>query len=125
MTAKKRNYEKIITALIEEPTKTKACEAVGIDRSTLARYEKDSEFIKLYRTAIHDMMEKTTRKLQSETYKAVTYLAELRDNPDAPITERRQACKHILELTPRYTEQNDILARIEALERNYDNEESI
>lgn len=121
----KKNYEKVITALIENPTKTKACEAVGISRMTLARYENDSEFIKQYRSAIHDMIENTTRKLQSETYKCVQYLAELRDNPDAPITERRQACKHILEIMPRFTEQLDIMSRIEAIERNFDSEESI
>lgn len=122
MSTKKPSYDKIIQALLTEPTKSRACEVVGISRSTLARYEKNSEFVIAYRKAVDEMIRSTTRKLQSESYKSAVFLGELRDNEEAPIQERRQAAKSILEMANTYTNTHDLMSRMAEIERAYNEE---
>ena len=62
MTDEKR--KQLITALITEPTKQRACEVVGIDPRTLYNYMQDDDFIIEYNNAVDAVIDDSINELK-------------------------------------------------------------
>ena len=108
---------KAINALLVSPTVNDAAEEVGVGRSTLFRWMQEPEFEREYRKARGMVLRQSIASLQRICSKAVQTLSEIMSNEDAPASARVSAARTALELAVKTTEMDDLIARIESLER--------
>lgn len=117
-----RKQEAAVIALLTEPTVGKAAERVGISESTLYRWMQDENFQRLYREAKRNAMDQAISKLQQTSTLAVETLANVMKDKRAPAMARVMAAKTVLELSLKATEIEEVLERVEALERMVEND---
>lgn len=109
--------ERVIAALLASPTVKAAAEACGVsERRIYARLQKP-EFRERYDKARHDLLDHATARLQGRTGEAVETMADVMNDPKNPPQTRLNAAEAIVRNTLKLTEQGDILARLDALER--------
>ena len=114
----KAKQDKIIMALITEPTKRQACKKAGISETMLYHdYLKNPDFMQAYRQAIREHIEATTRELQSAMLTSAKALKAVVNNPKEKTQDRITSARIILDYGMRLTEQVDIIERLEDLER--------
>jgi hypothetical protein len=109
--------EKMIAALLAEPTIEAACAAAGISHTHLGRWRKEPAFIEAWRQARADAMGAAMSALQSASGKAVAYLVATLTNEDASHRERSAAARAILDYGFKSFELESVAQRIDALER--------
>jgi hypothetical protein len=112
-----RKTETAIVALLTQPTLGEAAKNAGIGESTLWRWLQEPEFNQLYRESRQQALTQAICRLQQVASQAVDCLAEIIANEDAPTSSRVTASKAVLELALKATETEDLISRIEALER--------
>lgn len=113
----KKKQEKIITALLTEPTKRGACKKAGISETMLYHnYLKDPDFLGAYNQAVNDFMESATRELQGAMLTSAKVLRGIVTDETEKTVDRIASARIILDYGLRMTEQVDILKRIERLE---------
>lgn len=108
--------QKALLALLTNPTKEKAAAAAGITSKTLRGYLADPEFQAEYRKAFAGMVEDATRQAQQAIAPALSTLREVVDSGESS-QFRISAARSILEYSLKLTEQNDILAKLQELEK--------
>ena len=108
--------QKALLALLSQPTKSKAAEAAGIAPKTLRCYLEDPEFQAEYKKAFSGMVEDAVRQSQQSLAPALATLREIVEDNGLDAQPRISAARSILEYSLKLTEQNDILAKLEALE---------
>ena len=115
--------EAVISALMENASITSAAKALGVSRSTISKKLKDSNFQKLWQDVRQAALDATTAMLQCATGEAVSIArSTLADNIVSPQI-RLNAATLILSNALKYTEQGEILRRLDALERAQSNEQ--
>lgn len=115
--------EAVISALMENASITSAAKALGVSRSTISKKIKDSNFQKLWHDVRQAALDATTAMLQCATGEAVSIArSTLADNIISPQI-RLNAATLILSNALKYTEQGEILRRLDALERAQSNEQ--
>ncbi|MBD5162911.1 MAG: hypothetical protein HDT14_13050 [Oscillibacter sp.] len=114
MTPKK---QKALLALLENPTKEKAAAAAGITSKTLRSYLADPEFQAEYRKAFAGLVEDATRQAQQAISPALSTLREVVEDSGGGPQFRISAARSILEYSLKLTEQNDILSKLQELEK--------
>lgn len=118
---KATNKEKVLAALLEQPTVTAAAQACGLSHATVYRFLQDPGFKREYRSARAAIVETAVSRLQSLTGAAIDTL-ERNLNCDNKAVEVRTA-QIILENAVAGIGLGDLLERVEALE--HDDKESI
>lgn len=108
--------ETLIAALLTSPTIKAAAAATEIPESTIYSYLRKPDFKKRYREAKADIISQTTTVLQKSSAKAVSMIVEIAEDITNNEQTRLNACRAILEYSLKYTDQYDILLRLEALE---------
>lgn len=109
--------QKALLALLKHPTKEKAAAAAGITSKTLRSYLSDPEFQAEYRKAFAGMVEDATRQAQQAIAPALSTLREVVEDRGEGSQFRISAARSILEYSLKLTEQNDILAKLQELEK--------
>ncbi len=108
---------RVLAALLTQPTKEKAAQVAGISPRTLRDYLADSDFQAEYKKAFAGLVEDATRQAQQAIAPALSTLREIVESEDQNGQVRVSAARSILEFSLKLTEKTDILARLDALEK--------
>lgn len=113
---RKDRIEKVIAALISNPTTKQAAKALGVNESTLYNYLREDDFQKAYQEARRNLVERSTHYIQAKVSAAAEAVAKIMDNVQNAPQVRLNAAQIILSYSVKMTEQADIIERIDALE---------
>lgn len=105
-----------LEALLSEPKIVDAADKAGVGERTLRRWLQAPFFSQAYRQARRDAVSVATGRLQQVAADAVSTLHAVMKEETAPHSARVTAAKTALDLAVRAIENDDMLARIEALE---------
>lgn len=107
-----------LVALLSEPTLQDAAKVVGVNPSTIWRWQQQPEFAQAYREARRDAVTQGIARLQHATGEAVkTLLAVMREAGAGTAAPRVSAARAVLEFSLKATEIEDLADRVAALER--------
>ncbi len=109
--------EKAIAALINETSVAAAAEASGIGLRTIHKWMKEPVFVAEYRRCRRDAFSQAIALTQRYASLAVTTLARVMSDPQAPHTARVSAATAMLRFGREGIEMDDLAVRIEALEQ--------
>jgi hypothetical protein len=112
-----RNMEQAIAALLTLRTQEEAARVAGIGIATLLRWQKLPEFQAAYREAKRAAFSQSIARLHQMCSAAVSTLAKIMVDPNAPASTRVRAADSILDHTTKAIEIEDIEARVAALEQ--------
>lgn len=115
--------EAFLRELLGAPTIEQAADRAGIHRATAHRWLKEPLFLDAYRTARRELLSAATVRLQQAAVKAAEMLEGIALSEVAVASTRVSACKAILDTAWRATEQEDVVARLEAIERRFSEED--
>jgi len=110
--------QKAISALMSSATLAKAAESAGVGERTLYTWLEDAAFAEAYRAARREAVQIATAHLQQASGAAVATLCQLM--VDGKPTIKLSAAKTILEMAIKSVELEDVMARLDALERARD-----
>lgn len=112
------NQAKALAALMTTGTRKDAAKAANLDERTLRRYMEDPDFVSEYRKACHALMDDATLQLKQMLPLGMDALRDLLTSETTSDATRHAAVRTLLEYNARYTEFNDILRFIDAIEGN-------
>ena len=112
-----------LQALMQFTSRKEAASAAGIAERTLREYLRDPAFIAELNRLYDDWMDECTRELQQAVNLAIQTLKGSLTDEEASVPAKIAAAKAILETAPKYLEVNNILPRIEALEKDMERNE--
>ena len=116
MTAKQK---KALAALLTAPTIDAAAQAAGIGYTTLRRWLKDDEaFRREYERELAGLVTDAAAKAKQSMAPALSVLREIVEDEYGPAAVRVSAARSLLEYGLKLTEITDVIARLDALERN-------
>jgi hypothetical protein len=113
--------EAAITALLSQRNHEEAAREAGVSKRTLNRWLKMSEFQSAYLEARRAVMFQANARLQQASSAAVSTLARIMVDPNAPASARVRAADCILARGNQGLENEDMNVRIAALERELAN----
>lgn len=117
------NDEKIIVALVSNPSVIEASKSLGITPQTVYNKLRDDSFKSRYAQARAQILSEDCYKLQSYLSDAIEQIHDVAIDADTATQIRLNACDMLLRHCYRLTELTDILTRIEKLESAVINEE--
>jgi len=112
-----RKREEAIAALLSNRNLEEAAHAIGINTNTLLRWLKIPEFRDEYRRARREVVSQAVARLQQATGAAGTTILRLMTDQNVPPAVRLRAAECAFALAVKGIETEDILERLEALER--------
>lgn len=118
----KANKEKALSALLTSETRAAAAEKAGISDRTLRSYLSDPDFNAEYQQRKRKLLSDATHQIQQSMKIAVSTLKSIIQSKGSKDSDRISAARLILEFGLKYTEINDILTRVEELERTVNND---
>lgn len=107
--------ERIIAALLENPTARAAAKSLGISEVTVYRRLADPGFKKAYDTRRRQLVEVICGALQNRMGEAVEALSEIINDNRASKMARAKAAETILQYGIKTLETLDLMPRVEAL----------
>ncbi len=110
--------EQIISALLTYPTIKAVAEHLNISSTTIYSYLKDEEFKAKYYKAKGEILQQTTTYLQSRTSEAIKIIDDIAKDDTVNAQVRLSACRTMLEYSLKFTETNELIERISALENS-------
>lgn len=111
--------EKALAALLTCKTRHDAAMTAGITEKTLRTWlDADKEFRQRYNQACSDIFSDATRQAQQGLETAITVFRTVMENEDETTRNRLQAARYMADYALRLTEANDILERLNELERD-------
>ena len=116
---KQTNKEKALVALLNSPSIVEAANSSGLSEETFYRYLKDNDFKSDYRAAKRQTVEAAITRIQQLTGEAVETLQRnlTCENPAVEV----RAAQAILDSAIKGVEIDDILERLEVIEREFEN----
>lgn len=99
------------------PTQAAAAQAAGVGLSTLKRYLADEEFKQEYQKAVSGLIAEAATQAKQSLSPALSTLREVMGSEEQNGQVRVSAARSLLEFGMKLTEQADILARLDELER--------
>lgn len=110
--------ERALEALMHNTTLTAAAAQAGLNRKTLQRYlQNDAEFIKRYNEEKNKLISGATDTLQKAMNPAIDALAGIVEDKAVNAAVRIQAARAVLDYALKLTETQDIIKRLESLEK--------
>ena len=107
---------KAIVSLLSCRTIQEAADQIGIDQSTLWRWQKDQDFQAALQEAKHRMVAQAIIQLQQITSDAVETLRGIMADGEAPASARVTAAKAVLDFAVRAVKLEEIEDRLKVLE---------
>lgn len=114
--------EKAIVALLSEPTNARAAAAAGVGERTLYRWLNEYEFARAWSRARRQAYQQASALANRYAPLAVQTLARICNNDKCPPAARVAAAGMLLRVGREAIELDDILERIDDLERSRDNQ---
>jgi hypothetical protein len=115
--------EKAIMALLTEPTIKLAAKKAGVGETTLYRWMLEETFDKAYKEARKTAMDQTIFRLQQTTTDAVQTLKDVMEDKEAPASSRVTAAKTVLEMAFKAYEIENVVTKIEEMEKTLELQE--
>ena len=115
--------ERVIAALLANPTQKAAADAAGVHENTLTRLLQREDFQDQYRQARQELLAATLDRLQAINAQAVECLATVMSSAKSPASARVSAARTALEMSLRVIEIVDITERLTSLERRLGNDD--
>jgi hypothetical protein len=112
-----RKQEEAIVALLSQRNVEEAAKATNVAPRTLYRWMKDADFQRAYREAKRAAFSQSIARLHQMSSAAVSTLAKIMVDANAPASTRVRAADSILDHTAKAIEIEDIEARVAALEQ--------
>jgi len=112
-----KQQERAVLALISAPTIKEASGIAKVSETTLYRWMNDDTFQGEYRAARRRVVQQALTQLQRVTGKAVQTLVDVMNNDETSSSSRVAAAKTILEMAVKAVEIEDLMERVESLER--------
>jgi len=112
-----KNHDKAMAALLSSDTQGEAAAKCGITDRTLRGYLADPTFNAEYQRRKRQLVTDATRQIQASYQSAIRALRGIVDSDTSTAGEKTSAARALLEYGLRFTEINDILPRLEELER--------
>lgn len=106
-----------LQALLTCPTQAEAAKAAGVGLTTLKRYLNDAEFQQEYQKAVSGLIAEAATQAKQSLNPALSTLGEVMRDSGQNGQVRVSAARSLLEYGLKLTEQADILARLDELER--------
>src|SRR5579862_6839791 len=106
-----------IVALLTQRNIAEAARAAGISERTLYRWQQDPDFQAAYQEARRTAFSQSMARLQSMSATAVTTLAVIMLDGNAPAASRLRAADTVLTHAARSLEKEDVLVRLADVER--------
>ena len=107
--------ERYLTALLTSSTQKEAAEKAGITPRWMREVMRDPEFAEEYARRKAAVVDDATRQIQAVYQKAIKALETVIDTGSN--RDKINASRAILEFGQQFTESNEVLARIDDLER--------
>jgi len=117
VSSKVRQRERLIAAILQQPSLEKAAASIGISKATAWRISNTPEFQQEFRRARRVAFSQATARLQSGSLAAATALLKAMLDERAPAASRVRAADLVLEHAARGIELEDIEARLAELEQ--------
>lgn len=112
-----KNKEKAMAALLSSDTQAEAAAKCGISDRALRGYLADPSFNAEYQRRKRQLVSDATRQIQASYRSAIRALRDIVDNGGTTPSERISASRALLEYGLKFTEINDIMTRLEDVER--------
>lgn len=112
-----KNAEKAMAALLSSDTQAEAAAKCGISDRTLRGYLADPSFNAEYNRQKRQLVSDATRQIQSSYQSAIRALRNIVESGHSSASEKISAARVLLEYGIKFTETNDIITRLEDLER--------
>ena len=109
--------QRALEALLVSDSRNAAAAAAGIDVKTMRKYLREEGFLTAYRAAFDAKVEDATRQAQQALAPALKTLLEICNDNKAGALTRISAARSILEYALKLGAQYDLTARVEALEK--------
>jgi len=113
--------DKLVLALLQQPTLDKAAAAAGISTATAWRRTQDPEFQDQLRKARREAFSQSVGRLQQAGPAAVNTLLRVMADPAAAAASKVRAASQVLEISVRAMELDDLEGRIARLEQDQEN----
>jgi uncharacterized protein (UPF0147 family) len=117
------SQQKALTALLACETVADAAKKSRLGVATLYRYLRDANFKAHYRAARTEIVEHAIAQLQRDCATATKTLREVCEDQTAPASARVSAAKTILEGAVKAVELQDLMTRLEEVERRLPGDE--
>ena len=114
--------QQIIIALLSEGTVSRAAECLGCSVDTIYKRQKKPDFQELYSQAKSEQIKTAAAKLQRFTVSAIDVTLSIMADKEVNPATRLQAAQTILSYSLKLTEQVDIIERLDALEKEINND---
>ena len=111
------NKERALAALLSSDTQTEAAAKCGLSDRTLRLYLADPTFNAEFKRRKRQIISDATRQLQASYQAAIRALCNIVENKKSTPGEKVSASRALLEYGLKFTEINDVLTRIEDIER--------
>jgi len=115
--AKNNTSNIVLAALLSNATVKATADATGLSESTIFKYLRDKDFKAKYEAAKLEMLEQSTSALQANIQKAVSAIVGIIEAENTPQQVRLNASDMLLRNSFRFTEQVEILRRLDRLEQ--------
>lgn len=119
---KKHLLEKYLAALLTSSTQKEAAEKAGISPRWMREVMRNPEFAEEYTRRKAEVIDDATRHILGVYQKAIKTLENVIDSEKASNRDKINASRAILEYGQQLTETNEVITRIENLERISDAE---
>ena len=113
----KLNVEHVALCLLTCPTKKEAANKAGVTENTLYRMRQSEEFRQILQNVKNSIFQEAMNKAQAYSLEALEVLKTIMTTEYATDSSRVSAAKTLLELGMSVYESEEIIARLDALER--------
>ena len=112
-----RKREKLIIALLQQPSLEKAAASIGISVSTAYRMRRQPEFQTEYREARREAVWQAIARLQQGCNAASSTLLKIMLDTDSPTGSRLRAADRVIEHARKLMEMEDVEMRLQRVEQ--------
>ena len=109
--------ERALVALLRRGEVRAAAAEAGVGETSLWRWLQEEGFQSAYRAPRRQLVESAFAQLQADCSTAARVLREVAEDTDAPASARVSAARAILEQSAQAVEQEELIERVEALEK--------
>lgn len=111
------NSEKILAALLSEPTIKAAATKARVSEATVYRALRNEQFAQSYRTARREVTQHTVMRLQARSSEAAEILFKIAKDGKAPASARVSAARAIIEQAFDGAKTTELIERVDALQK--------
>ena len=109
--------QKVLAALLREPTQKAAAASTGVSDRQIREYLSKPEFQEAYRQALSQLVLEASFQARRGYAQALDALREIVTDTGQPPAARISAARSLLEYGLKLTEQADILVKLDELEK--------